>query len=282
MLPNVVETAAIASRVAANTSLAAAAGGTGAMLINLAIVHSKTKEISFDLTKTMNGTLAGLVAITAACGTVELWASIFIGAVAGALYLLGSHLLIKLRLDDVVDGIPVHMLGGAWGMIATGFFSSPAAVQQVLGHSNHVGLFYELGSNLQWDATLLTNQMLAVFSIGGLMIVTMVPFFLFLNYQGLLRSNDLEQVVGLDIRYHANQEVEEIEKEIERDVAKYQESFKIEEARLLKKIKTNGSADNQTVATLNDSEHSRKKKNKKGRIDSLSFLSLDSDRSSQV
>ena len=56
----------------------------------------------------------GLVAITAGCATVETWAAVVIGITAGWVYLAISKLLIRLRIDDAVDAIPVHMGGGAW------------------------------------------------------------------------------------------------------------------------------------------------------------------------
>jgi hypothetical protein len=68
-----------------------------------------TGEVSFNLQYTMNGCLSGLVAITPACSVVDTWASFVIGSVAGALYLGGSKLLVKWRIDDAVDAIPVHV-----------------------------------------------------------------------------------------------------------------------------------------------------------------------------
>lgn len=57
----------------------------------------------------MNGCLSGLVAITAGCSVVESWASIIIGLIAGVLYWAFSKLLVKRRIDDAVDAIPVHV-----------------------------------------------------------------------------------------------------------------------------------------------------------------------------
>ena len=94
--------------------MAAAIGATTALFVNLYLEERKTGEYKFDLTATMNGLLSGLVAITAGCGTVENWAAAAIGAIAGLIYLGGSALLIKLRLDDAVDAIPVHMFNGVW------------------------------------------------------------------------------------------------------------------------------------------------------------------------
>lgn len=102
----------VAALAATNTSLAAAAGASTALFVNLYLQERRTGEYAFDLTKTMNGCLSGLVAVTAGCGTVENWAGVAIGAVAGLVYLGGSALLIRLKLDDAVDAIPVHMFNG--------------------------------------------------------------------------------------------------------------------------------------------------------------------------
>ena len=67
----------------------------------------------------MNGSLSGLVGVTGACAVVEPWAALVIGIVSGWVYCLGSGLLIKVRIDDAVDGIPVHLFSGMWGCIAT-------------------------------------------------------------------------------------------------------------------------------------------------------------------
>jgi Amt family ammonium transporter len=61
-------------------------------------------EGSFSLASAMNGCLGGLVSITGSCGVIEPWAAVIIGAVAGLLYLSTSKLLIRLRIDDAVDG----------------------------------------------------------------------------------------------------------------------------------------------------------------------------------
>ena len=58
----------------------------------------------------MNGCLTGLVAITARCASVESWAAVFIGFVAGWVYLIGSKFLVWLRIDDAVDAVPVHLI----------------------------------------------------------------------------------------------------------------------------------------------------------------------------
>jgi ammonia channel protein AmtB len=196
-------TGKVAALAAVNTSLAAASGAVGALFANLYIEERRTGEYSFDLTVAMNGTLAGLVAVTAPCGTIETWAAICVGLVAGWIYLMGSKLLLKLKLDDAVDAIPVHMFNGMWGLIATGLFSSPGRMVDAFGTDEHVGLFYSLGQGgRSFDGTLLLIQFIALMFVIGWSIGLMLPFFLWLNYMGWFRSDSLEELVGLDMSYH--------------------------------------------------------------------------------
>lgn len=168
----------------------------------------KTGDFSFDLTKAMNGALGGLVAITAPCGTVESWAAIIIGLVAGVIYLFGSKLLVRFRLDDAVDAIPVHMFNGAWGLLVTGFLSSPGRVMDAYGDDTHVGWFYSLARG-STDATLLANQVIALLFIMGWSTAMMWPFFVVLDLAGILRIDSLEEVIGLDVSFHDSMEFEE-------------------------------------------------------------------------
>jgi Amt family ammonium transporter len=121
----------------------------------------------------MNGCLSGLVAITAGCGTVENWAAVCIGAVAGLIYLGGSAFLIRCRIDDAVDAIPVHMFNGIWGVISTGLLSSPGGVKDAYGTSEYAGWFYEV-SRGSLDATLFLNQILCVLFVCGWVTFTMM------------------------------------------------------------------------------------------------------------
>jgi len=131
LLTNAESTAKVAARVAANTSLSAAAGTMSSMLVNMFHNKNDNDEYSLSLEATMNGALSGLVAITGACGTVELWAAVLIGAIGGWIYVHGNTLLLHWRVDDVVQGIPVHFFCGMWSTLATGFFSSPSAVRGI-------------------------------------------------------------------------------------------------------------------------------------------------------
>jgi ammonium transporter, Amt family len=144
----------------------------------------------------MNGCLTGLAAITAGCAGVETWAGVIIGLVSGWIYIAASKLLIKLRIDDAVDAIPVHMCGGAWGLISVGLFAKPELILPAFGQEDHPGLFYG------GDWTLLGCQLLAIVWLFGWTFATMGGLFYTLNLLGLLRVDPLEEEAGLDISRH--------------------------------------------------------------------------------
>src|ERR1051326_3581533 len=105
-------------RVAANTTLAACAGGLVAMFV--AWIPSKKWDVSF----TVNGFLAGLVAITCPCYWVSPTGSVALGAIAGVVVYLGVELLEYLRIDDPIGAVPVHGFCGIWGTLSLGLFAS--------------------------------------------------------------------------------------------------------------------------------------------------------------
>jgi Amt family ammonium transporter len=191
----------VAATAAVNTALSGAAGGITALFTNLYIVERSTGEPHFSLLHAMNGSLSGLVAITSGCGVVEPWAAIVIGTIAGWIYLCASSMLIRLRIDDAVDAIPVHMFNGIWGVLATGFFASPRLIELAYnGTGEYSGLFY--GNGRAGKGNLLGCQFTLVIFILGWVFVTMMPFFIWLNYQGWFRADSLEELVGLDVSYH--------------------------------------------------------------------------------
>ena len=97
---------AIGSLVAVNTALSAGMGGMSAMFLNLIVLERLTGEPYYDLTFLMNGCLSGCVAITGGCAFVEPWAAVIIGFFSGIFYILFHHVILKFRIDDVVDAIP--------------------------------------------------------------------------------------------------------------------------------------------------------------------------------
>lgn len=184
-----------------NTTLAGGSAGIMALFANLIILERYTGEAFFDLRYLMNGALSGLVAITASCGVIEPWAALVIGSLAGLLYIFGSWALLKLRLDDAVDAIPVHMLNGAFGLFATGLFASPKRLEAAYGNSEHVGFFYSFNHGGA-DATLLGLQCVGIMFIFGWVMCTMLPFFIWLDTKGWFRSDPLDEIIGLDTSYH--------------------------------------------------------------------------------
>ncbi len=104
--------------IAVTTTLAAAAGAVGAMLLTW-MKYGKS-----DIGMTLNGALAGLVGITAGCANVSPQSSVIIGLVAGVLVVLSVLFFDKIRVDDPVGAISVHGVCGAWGTLAAGLFDS--------------------------------------------------------------------------------------------------------------------------------------------------------------
>jgi Amt family ammonium transporter len=116
------------------TCLAAAAGGIGAAITSL------FKDKTFDLTMFLNGILGGLVAITAGADLMSPNESVLIGIIGGIVVVFSVALLDKLKLDDPVGAIAVHLGCGIWGTLAVGIFGSMAGVSQFLTQLTGVGI----------------------------------------------------------------------------------------------------------------------------------------------
>src|SRR5580692_10588813 len=133
-------------RVAANTTLAACGAGLTAMFAAYAM--SKKWDLSF----TVNGFLAGLVAITCPCYWVSPLGAILLGGIAGVVVVLGVELLEYLRIDDPIGAVPVHGMCGIWGTISLGLFAcGKYGVSGPAGPDNSVavkGLFYGGGTHV--------------------------------------------------------------------------------------------------------------------------------------
>ncbi|MFL5748054.1 MAG: ammonium transporter [Niastella sp.] len=107
-------------RVAANTTLAACTGGLAAMMAAYWWGATKGK---FDLAFSINGFLAGLVAITCPCYWVSPLGAILLGAIAGFVVYAGAWLVEYCRIDDPVGAVAVHGFCGIWGTLSLGFFA---------------------------------------------------------------------------------------------------------------------------------------------------------------
>ncbi|MDX5152042.1 MAG: ammonium transporter [Acidiferrobacterales bacterium] len=104
--------------IAMNTHLAAAAGAAGAVIM-MALSYGRVY-----MTTAVNGSLGGLVGITAGCATMQPGYAVVTGIVAGMIVVVGNQLLDRFKLDDVVGAVPVHGLAGAWGTLAAGMFKT--------------------------------------------------------------------------------------------------------------------------------------------------------------
>jgi Amt family ammonium transporter len=178
---------ALASHIAVTTNMAAATGTVGALLA------SKMWFGKWDGSMAGNGALAGLVAITCPCAWVDNWAAALIGLIAGVL-VVASVVFIdrKLRIDDPVGAVSVHLVCGIWGTLSLGIFSNP-----VYGDSSaKPGLFFGGGMDQ------LISQAIGVVTVGVWCLVTGFILFSILKAVIGLRVSQEEEMKGLDVDEH--------------------------------------------------------------------------------
>ena len=138
--------AAAMANVYVNTNMAACAGLVAALVLSM-ILYSKT-----DLTFVLNGALAGLVSITAGPDVATPLQAIIIGAIGGVICTLAIPLLDKLKIDDVVGAISVHLVAGIWGTLAVaipGLNGSGDMTTQIIGIVS-IGIFTVVLSTIGW------------------------------------------------------------------------------------------------------------------------------------
>ncbi|MCL4105083.1 UNVERIFIED_CONTAM: hypothetical protein GTU68_018790 [Idotea baltica] len=130
------------SRIFANTNMAAASGAVAALILTQ-ILYKKP-----DLTMVLNGALAGLVAITAEPLAPSLFGSLLTGAVGGVIVVFTVPMLDKMKIDDVVGAIPVHLFAGIWGTLAVAFYTGNwgAQITGIIAY----GVFTLVGAGIIW------------------------------------------------------------------------------------------------------------------------------------
>ncbi|HBM99607.1 MAG TPA: adenylate cyclase [Ruminococcus sp.] len=144
-----------------------------------------------DVSMSLNGSLAGLVAITAPCADVDALGAAIIGIVAGILVVVAVEFIdIKLKVDDPVGAVAVHGVNGLWGSLAVGLFATGN------GQDGITGLFYGGGF------TQLGIQVLGVLAVAAWTIVTMTIFFKLIKATIGLRASKEEEMKGLDVTEH--------------------------------------------------------------------------------
>ncbi|HDZ05644.1 hypothetical protein LCGC14_0066510 [marine sediment metagenome] len=163
---------ALTSLVLVTTSLAAAAGGFGAMITSTILYKN------LDLTMFLNGILGGLVGITAGADLMSPNEAVVIGFIAGIIIVGGVALVDKIKLDDPVGAVAVHLICGIWGTLAVGIFGSMASGAQFM------------------------TQLYGVLIVGGFCIVTSGLILGVLKATLGLRVSKEEEVEGLDIHEH--------------------------------------------------------------------------------
>ncbi|MBL6933252.1 MAG: ammonium transporter [Rhodospirillales bacterium] len=153
------------STIYINTNMAAV-GGVIAALIMTQLIYKKV-----DLTMVLNGALAGLVSITAAPDTPTLSSAFMIGAVGGVLVVFAVPLLDRLKIDDVVGAVSVHLVCGIWGTLAV---------------------------PLTNDSATFMNQLIGVVSVGGFVFGLSMIAWLVLKFTMGIRVSEEDEMMGLD------------------------------------------------------------------------------------
>jgi Amt family ammonium transporter len=171
----------LASKIFVTTNLAACCASIAAMLFTW-IKYGKP-----DVSMTLNGSLAGLVAITAGADIVNPWAAAVIGLIAGVLIVPSIEFIDrKVRVDDPVGAISVHGVCGALGTVLTGVFASNA----------------DLAAMEMSRAQLIGTQALGVVTVTAWVAVTMTIIFQIIKHTVGLRVSTEDEILGLDISEH--------------------------------------------------------------------------------
>jgi len=154
------------------TCLAAAAGGIASSIVSNILYKN------FDLTMFMNGVLGGLVGITAGADLMSPLDAIFIGIIAGAIIVFGVSLIDRLKLDDPVGAIAVHLICGIWGTLAVGVFGDMAGIDQFI------------------------IQLIGVGIVGAFSVITSFIIIIIIKKTIGLRVENEEEIKGLDLAEH--------------------------------------------------------------------------------
>jgi Amt family ammonium transporter len=175
-------------RIAVATNTAAAAAAIAASITAWLLLGKP------DLTMILNGGLAGLVAITAPCAFVSISSSLIIGSIAGVLVVLSVLFFDKVKVDDPVGAISVHLVCGVFGTLAVGLFAQAEFTPNTTGN----GLFFGGGGGL------LMAQLAGILGVGAFVFVISMIFWQVLKATVGIRVSAEEEVEGLDVGEHGN------------------------------------------------------------------------------
>jgi ammonium transporter, Amt family len=171
--------------IALTTNLAAAAGVLGAM--GVSYVYRRNIDVGMG----GNGAIAALVAITAPCAFVAPWASIVIGFVAGVVMYATLVFVDRIGVDDPLGAIAAHGMGGVWGTLSAGLFTTPELAAIGRPGLFYGGGFYQLGV-----------QALGIVAAGGFVFISSLAVFAVLKASIGIRVKPDQELDGLDIHEH--------------------------------------------------------------------------------
>jgi Amt family ammonium transporter len=174
--------------VALNTNLAAAAGVIGAVLTAWIVIKKP------DLSMMLNGAIAALVAITAACAFVAPWAAMAIGFGAGVIVVLGVLGVERIGIDDPIGAIAAHGMAGVWGTLALGFVAMPSLAEKLATGTG--GLVYT-GSLDQ-----LGTQLLGLAAVGAFTFTASFGALWAMKRAFGIRTDPSVETAGLDVSEH--------------------------------------------------------------------------------
>ncbi len=152
-----------------------------------------------DLGMTINGCLAGLVAITAPCAFVSVTSALIIGAIAGVIVVVAVRFFDRAKIDDPVGATSVHLVCGVLGTLFVGLFGESSVIKNIAGLDSPGGLFFGGG----WD--LLGVQALGAVSVAGFVFGGALIVWLLIKVTMGIRVSLKEEIEGLDIGEHGNQ-----------------------------------------------------------------------------
>ena len=155
-----------------------------------------------DLSMTINGCLAGLVAVTAPCAYIGVGSALVIGAIAGVLVVFAVIWFDKRRIDDPVGALAVHLVNGIFGTLAVGLFAQDAFMPGTTGN----GLFFGGGFSLLW------HQFIGVISVGAFTFGLSYVVWTVLKKTMGIRVSETEELEGLDMGEHGLEAYPDFEK----------------------------------------------------------------------
>ena len=173
--------------IAVVTAMGAAFGGLGGTALSWLTLKTP------DVTLIGNGVLGGLVSITAGALNLSIITGMIVGFIGGVIATSGVGLLDKMKIDDPVGAIPVHLFCGIWGVIAVGIFADPDAI---IGGGGPAGLIHG-------GADLFIQQVIGIAAICGFVAIASFAMFIVLREMGWLRVTVEHEMVGLDLAEHA-------------------------------------------------------------------------------